>query len=659
MTSSYVFYLENRVTYLENLLHGHKIEFAPADVLDYSSNIARVDSPSNSVQNISEKKLTSSPSKYKLHSHKLTSEPASSKKKKSEPGKTGIQISEVDNYANINKQSRINSRDLQMKSGMSFARVVLAAVKSSVPGPSHDKKFSSKPPPTAPKPTSTSIRDSFFGLHSKCTSEQARFPSKKTGYRLVKYYFEYANPQLPILHRGEFMKMFESVYSNNNAAERTPKELYMLNIVFATGAGILLGDNDGEEKRSVEFYHKNDIDHQSQPEEYHAAAIAHMESCLNTSSGFSCNDCFGGGLEQLQAVLLLAGFALLRPVPPGLWYIIGAAVRLAVDLGLHNEDGINLGTSFENMSDLFRKEDQSLPQMQHDERNLGGHKRREWVRDFRRRLWWCTYSFDRLVSTCVGRPVGITDQVITTQFPSLLDDIHITPTGFFPPPDSNTPSYKHVSYHYFRLRILQSEILQVLQYRQAIQARAACTGQKDQYKINSPPSSFLSAHSNDFGAWREDIDRRLWEWKTSVPSKNAIGVSFLIEYLDLNYWQCILMLYRQSLGVPQVFAEMFGTGDKIEALPKRVNDEKNREEDERIFLKIAEAGQMVLSLYHQLSCMHLVNYTYLATHHIIMAGISYLFAIWHSVLVRSRLVSLFRVFCFDCLLFRTLKRTHN
>lgn len=79
---SYVFYLENRVTYLENLLHGHKIEFAPADVLDYSSNIARVDSPSNSVQNISEKKLTSSPSKYKLHSHKLTSEPASSKKKK-------------------------------------------------------------------------------------------------------------------------------------------------------------------------------------------------------------------------------------------------------------------------------------------------------------------------------------------------------------------------------------------------------------------------------------------------------------------------------------------------------------------------------------------------------------------------------------------------
>lgn len=35
---------------------------------------------------------------------------------------------------------------------------------------------------------------------------------------------------------------------------------------------------------------------------------------------------------------MLASLALLRPVAPGLWYIIGVAVRLAVDLGLHSED---------------------------------------------------------------------------------------------------------------------------------------------------------------------------------------------------------------------------------------------------------------------------------------------------------------------------------
>jgi hypothetical protein len=79
----------------------------------------------------------------------------------------------------------------------------------------------------------------------------------------------------------------------------------MLNMVFAIGCGVIVGEpvkteasGDGPSKG------------QSQPEEYHASAIVHLESCLSNS---------GGGLEVLQAVLLLANFALLRPVPPGLW----------------------------------------------------------------------------------------------------------------------------------------------------------------------------------------------------------------------------------------------------------------------------------------------------------------------------------------------------
>ena len=139
-------------------------------------------------------------------------------------------------------------------------------------------------------------------------------------------------------------------------------------------------------------------------------------------------DGFGGGLEELQAVLLLAGFALLRPVAPGLWYIIGVAVRLAVDLGLHYEDGKDIDVGLEDaMNEDSKAEETDAARMQR-ERTTRERGRREWVRDFRRRLWWCTYSFDRLVSTCVGRPFGITDQVVTTEFPSLLDDKYITPS---------------------------------------------------------------------------------------------------------------------------------------------------------------------------------------------------------------------------------------
>jgi hypothetical protein len=34
--------------------------------------------------------------------------------------------------------------------------------------------------------------------------------------------------------------------------------------------------------------------------------------------------------------------ALLRPVAPGRWDIVGVAVRLAIDLGLHHEDGTGI-----------------------------------------------------------------------------------------------------------------------------------------------------------------------------------------------------------------------------------------------------------------------------------------------------------------------------
>ncbi|KAL9606085.1 MAG: hypothetical protein Q9179_000765 [Wetmoreana sp. 5 TL-2023] len=55
---------------------------------------------------------------------------------------------------------------------------------------------------------------------------------------------------------------------------------------------------------------------QHQPEEYHAGASMHLESFLGSTSAVDHANDFGRGLEELQAVLLLAGFALLRSVTP-------------------------------------------------------------------------------------------------------------------------------------------------------------------------------------------------------------------------------------------------------------------------------------------------------------------------------------------------------
>jgi hypothetical protein len=629
--SSYVFYLETRVGYLEKLLQEHDIPFAAAEVLEHSS---RPGADPNTVQTPSDDGPTFNGGDGILATTKQSPQEVAWNKKQDESDKLNKLVS---NIGSVSVQGASDSRYLGSTSGISFARVVFAAVKSSVSGTNSEKSGvrPSRPPlPKAPASGGTSMRDSFFGLHTKPTIKQAPFPDKEVGRRLADFYFEHANPQIPILHRGEFMKMFELAYVDGDARVRTPRELYMLNIVFAIGSGIFLGDSGEEEKKSPKERKRGVAGRQCQPEEYHASAIVHLESCLSSPSSNDRVDGFGGGLEELQAVLLLAGFALLRPVAPGLWYIIGVAVRLAVDLGLHYEDGkdIDIGLEAEDLN----AEDNDNARMQR-ERSARERGRREWVRDFRRRLWWCTYSFDRLVSTCVGRPFGITDQVVTTEFPSLLDDKYITPTGFQEPVGgAYEPSYKHAAHHYFRLRLLQSEILQVLQHQQAQMARAGGANQRNPYMHTSLPSPFLSKFDS-FRSWRIDIDKRLWEWKSSAPTKRETGVGFSVEFLELNYWQCIIMLYRQSLSVPIMFEGEYNTSDEVQS--PNVHNVELKEDEERVFLKVAEAGQRVLRLYRQLHRVHLVNYTFLATHHLFMAGISFLYAIWHSHIVRSRLVS--------------------
>ncbi|KAI0192488.1 fungal-specific transcription factor domain-containing protein [Astrocystis sublimbata] len=596
---SYVYYLETRVSQLETLLRAQNIPFPPAENLEYCS---RPGNDGGHARSPNESALTMLSEAAEVSGMPQT---FPSNDESARPNK----IMRTDN-------NTTRGRYLGSANGVSFARVVFAAVQSSV----GDHRSTSDKAGIRPYKSltgngdgvgGTSMRDSFFGLHTRPTISPAVFPDRDLALKLVDLYFEYANPQIPVLHRVDFMQMFEQAYAEEG--KRGPRELYILNMVFAIGGGIIMDSQttsraSGEEKK------------QAQPEEYHASAIIHLEACLN-----------GGGLEELQAVLLLANFALLRPVPPGLWYIVGVAGRLAVDLGLYYEDGKDVEFDLGE-----RKGGPSVPDANDKSREaaLRERGRREYVRDLRRRLWWCTYAFDRIVSTCVGRPFGVSDQVITTEFPSMLEDRYITPAGIINPPMDGEPTYKVVAKHYLRLRLLQSEILQVLQYQQAQTARINGQNLRNEYMHTQLPSPFLSKFES-FRSWRKNIDERLYAWKNSAPTKQDSGVAFSPEFLELNYWQAIIMLYRQSLSVPAMFESEYHTSKEVNS--PSIYSQERQEDQERVYLKVAEAGQKILRLYRQLHLQGLVNYTYLATHHLFMAGVSYLYAIWHSLVVRSRL----------------------
>lgn len=503
VSHSYVHYLETRNAYLESLLVQHQISFHPPDHFDLpppptlNTSIVAA-SPASSIRSPTTPATTVGERSPIIQKRQRPSEEGgdSDGSSSDSQGRLNKLVSDI---GLVSVQGASDPRYLGTVSGISFARVVFAAVKSAGGSNHHNGKGkgngsgshsngivggdSDPVGGTNSGKEDTAMRDSFFGLATnRKRVRPAKWPSRQLASRLINLYFGHANPQLPILHKVEFEAMVDHVYANRKRreggeAEGTPKrnvgarELYMMNIVFAIGAGIFLENDNGNSSSSGssddelrqrkkkksrsskagsidgEVAPYNDYklpvgeslespratkkpringdgddtanhslpaasygsedggedddvtegprfdgqkeERQYPPEAYHAAALPYLEKFLSSESK--------GGVEELQAVLLLAGYALLRPVAPGLWYIVGVAVRLAVDLGLHFEDSSSTEDSLSGNAD----------------QDLRG--RWEWVRDLRRRLWWCTYSLDRLVSTCVGRPFGIQDEVVSTR----------------------------------------------------------------------------------------------------------------------------------------------------------------------------------------------------------------------------------------------------
>jgi Fungal specific transcription factor domain len=606
--------LETRSEYLESLLTSNNIPFAPADSFVIPRTSSHSSAPSHGNGNFGDAAAA-------------VRDDGVSPQLPRPDGEQDRVEKLVSSASKIAVHGTSDSRYLGSASGISFARVVFAAIKSvaNASGAASERhtgrrgSIKSEAESNMMVRTSpTSMRESFFGLDTKSNSKSAPFPSRDLGHHLVNLYFQHANPQFPILHRLEFMDLVHKAYDKGELS-LTQRESYLLNMVFAIGAGIIIGkpmDLHGHSRGSESpdgseppAKRRRMAEEQRPPEEYHAAAIVHLEATLgsNSSEGIT------GDLEELQAVLLLACFALLRPVPPGLWYIVGVGLRLAIDLGLHADDGI----------DIERPEHPNLDYQDAWKQRLAsspGMGRKQYLADFRRRLWWCVYSFDRLVSSVIGRPFGISDQMVTTSFPSILEDIHISQSGItYPAEDTQPISYKRVSFHYFRLRLLHSEILQVLSHRQTQLSRARGIYVDNKYMHTDLPCPFLDPFGGSFRAWREDVDRRLWEWQEEAPKQNETGVQFSPLFLELNYWQTVLMLYRQSLSTPVALADDANSAAEAMSSPI-LNTVESNEDSDVVFMKVAQAGQNVLKLYRKLHRKYLVNYTYLATHHLFMAG---------------------------------------
>ena len=73
---------------------------------------------------------------------------------------------------------------------------------------------------------------------------------------------------------------------------------------------------------------------------------------------------------------------MLNPGKGSIWFLVGLATRTCIDLGYYDESNIRVDSM--NALEL----------------------------DMRRRVFWCTYEMDRLLSQLLGRPPAIPDGFI-------------------------------------------------------------------------------------------------------------------------------------------------------------------------------------------------------------------------------------------------------
>lgn len=409
----------------------------------------------------------------------------------------------------VSDQVVVSTADLYIGSmlGVTFAKLMLAALKiNGLSLTEHLKVNMSMAAPPIVRP--------------------AMLPPKATAEQFLHIYFTQSNSQLPILHRDVFLRQyFEPIYghweSNLNLGclgpiRHSSRLLPPENTWFHRYKQQLSShfNETGLESDTAQ----NISDNMDVPPEYRkalfflnmvfalASSANHLQyvntiSELFKMSAFKYLEEAEAGedpLEKLEITLLIALYSLMRPAVPGVWYVLGKALRVCVDLGLHNDRADRTKNS-----DAFTK-------------------------DRRRRLFWCTYSLDRQICFYLGRPVGIPEASITTPFPSNLDDSLIcedaTDIEDYSYVVGKNPSTKNIALMIFCIRQIQLEVQRML------------------YENEELPRRF-----NNLEEWRTYIHAKLENWWELTPKRPLeTACDFNVEYFMLNYNHTLLMIYGLS-----------------------------------------------------------------------------------------------------------------
>ncbi|OJK03384.1 hypothetical protein ASPACDRAFT_21537 [Aspergillus aculeatus ATCC 16872] len=230
-------------------------------------------------------------------------------------------------------------------------------------------------------------------------------PNDELGSRILRAYLTRLHVRYPFLDRTELWRLHEDRWR----LAKTPREeltraerfgIFKLYLVYAIGATtIQLSENLAT----------------ILPEQFYTTALQTVPRMCEPRS-----------VENIEAMTLMVVYHLRSASSQGMWYMVGLAMRTAIDLGLHRKAN-------ENNLDPFTAQ-------------------------MRRRLFWTVYYLERVVSMSLGRPFSIADRHIDLPLPlDVDDDVHDPAVLTASPPMDRITSLTFAIY-LMKLRRIDSRI---------------------------------------------------------------------------------------------------------------------------------------------------------------------------------------------------------